>query len=169
MADYESSRFRNLSGYQLKIWNVLLFLIPTLGISYILSLYSYFSILIYREQYIGLFLALILTSIYLAVPARSNEKNKKNAPWYDLLLACLGLTVGLYIAIYYPEILTSFGIITLERLLLSVTAIVLILEALRRLFGWILTGIVIFVIAYGLLLHISQVLYKVRGHHLDNY
>ncbi|AXF57047.1 TRAP transporter permease [Salicibibacter kimchii] len=147
----ESSRFRNLSGIQLRIWRSLLFLIPSLGIVYILSLYNIASISFFPEQYFAVFLALILTIVFMGVPAsRSGQRVHQNkVPWYDLILASLGLFVGLYVAILYPQILTSFGIVSLERLAISVTAIILILEALRRCFGWILTTIVLAVISYG--------------------
>ncbi|SDJ08086.1 TRAP transporter permease [Alteribacillus bidgolensis] len=149
MEPNEKSRFRQLSGYQLKVWNAFLFLLPLTGICYILSLYNFFNIMIYREQYFGLFLAFVLFTVYLGVPATKNKKNKYKVPWYDGIAAVLGLVTGGYIAIYYPVILTSFGIVSTERLILSAVAVILILEALRRIFGWVLTGIVMFVIAYG--------------------
>ena len=149
MEQKNNSRFRSLSGYQLTIWNLFLFLIPATGIAYILSLYNLFNIMIYREQYFGVFLALVLVSVFLGVPATKSGKYSTKIPWYDAILALASLTVGMYVAIFYPEILVSFGIISTERLVLSVLAIALILESLRRLFGWVLTGIVMFVIAYG--------------------
>lgn len=149
MEQKENSRFRQLSGYQSKMWSFFLLLIPLTGIAYILSIYNLFDIMIYREQYFGVFLALILFCVYIGVPATKSGKYQRSIPWYDSILAVLGLVVGIYVAIFYPQILTSFGIIGTERLILSILAIGLILESLRRLFGWLLTGIVIFVIAYG--------------------
>jgi len=149
MKQKENSRFRQLQGYQLKLWNFFLLLIPLTGVAYILSVYNLFDIMIYREQYFGVFLALILFCVYIGVPATKSGKSQKSVPWYDFILALLSLVVGMYVAIFYPQILTSFGIIGTERLVLSILAIGLILESLRRLFGWILTGIVTFVIAYG--------------------
>lgn len=149
MKQKNNSRFRHLSGYQLRIWNFFLIMIPIAGISYILSLQNLFNIMIYREQYFGLFLALILISVYLGVPATKSGRFHHKIPWYDVILATASFVVGMYVAIFYPEILVNFGNISTERLALSVLAIGLILEALRRLFGWLLTGIVGFVIAYG--------------------
>src|SRR5699024_4645105 len=141
MADKEFSKFRKLTGPAKVIWKISLALIPIVGILYILGLHYVIGISLYEQQYIGLFLSLMLIAIFLGVPVNKSATRSK-LPWYDILLALLGGIVGLYITIYYPVIAYSFNDITLLRLLLSITAILLLLEALRRMVGIVLVAIV---------------------------
>lgn len=62
----------------------------------------------------------------------------------------MGGAVGLYIAIFYPTISLKMGYVTTERVVMSTLGIFVFLEALRRLTGWILFGIVLFFIGYAL-------------------
>ncbi|MGJ9385280.1 TRAP transporter permease [Salipaludibacillus sp. CF4.18] len=142
MADKEEqSRYRQLQGISSIIWKTILFLIPLAGILYILSVYQWMGFALFLEQYTGLFLALILAGVFIGVPMNVNA-SRTRVPWYDILLAIAGLSAGLYISIYYPTIVIYFGYVTTDRVIVCVIAILLILEALRRLFGWALVCVV---------------------------
>lgn len=78
MKQKENSRFRQLQGYQLKLWNFFLLLIPLTGVAYILSVYNLFDIMIYREQYFGVFLALFY-SVSISVYRLQKAENRKRA------------------------------------------------------------------------------------------
>lgn len=144
----EAERYRQLTGPIGFIWKGLLTSITLMGISYILSIHQYFSIVFMKEQYIGAFLALILTCVYMGVPA-NRKASRTKIPWYDWILAAGGATVGLYIAINYKVIVNTFGVISPLRVSLSVLAIILILEALRRFIGWSLVIVVIVFLIYA--------------------
>jgi len=152
MAETELTRFRSLRG-RLALWEkTLLTAIPVTGVFFVLEGPFYLGWTLMREQYLGLFLALVLGGVFLAVPP-SGRADRHRVPWYDLLLSCLGLIVGLYIAVYFPEVMARMGDPDALRLALGVLAILLVLEALRRAFGWILVGVGVFFLLYARFAH----------------
>jgi len=100
---------------------------------------------VFHEQYIGLFLALSLGAIFLLIPG--SRRHVQRIPWYDALAAALGLFVGLYVFVKFPEISNSLGDIYTERVILGAITVILLAEACRRLVGWplvIIAGVFIF-------------------------
>ncbi|HXV81198.1 MAG TPA: TRAP transporter fused permease subunit, partial [Candidatus Binatia bacterium] len=148
MAEAELNKFRSLSG-PVGLWEkCLLAAIPISAIVFVSDVPFYLRLAILREQYLGLFLALILAATFLSVPP-SDRADRHSVPWYDLLFSFLGLAVGLYPAVYFPDIMERMGELDTERLVLGFVAILLILEALRRTVGWILVGVGVFFLIYG--------------------
>jgi len=152
MAEIELSKFRSLRG-RLGLWEKsLLSAIPVTGIFFVADGPFYLGLAIMREQYLGLFLALILGAVFLSVPP-SIRADRQRVPWYDLLFSFLGLAVGLYAALFFPEIMRRMGDPDAPRLVLGVIAILLIIEALRRTVGWILVGVGVFFLLYARFAH----------------
>jgi len=148
----EVTRFRSLRG-PLGLWEkILLGAIPGTGVVFVADAPFYLGLAILREQYLGLFLALILGAVFLSVPP-SKRADRHRVPWYDLLFSFLGLAVGLYAALFFPEIMRRMGDPDALRLVLGVIAILLILEALRRTIGWILVGVGVFFLLYARFAH----------------
>ncbi len=147
--EIQDARYRSLSKRLKLMWNVMLFLIPFFGIMYILSIHQYLGISLYKQQYIGLYTSLMLGAVFIGVPAKKGNGNAK-IPWYDWLLAFIGIAVGLYITILYPSISLQIGNVTPDRVVMGALAILAILEALRRLTGMILVSIVVVFIGYAL-------------------
>jgi TRAP transporter 4TM/12TM fusion protein len=141
---------RSLTGITGLIWKSALFLITFLGIIFILGIHQKLGIVVYKEQYIGLFLGLVLFSAFLWVPAVKKTNTSSIVPWYDWILALGGLAVGLTMMLFYPEMLLKTTNLPIERIIVSVAAVLLILEALRRVIGWILFSIVSISIIYAL-------------------
>jgi len=149
MEETEFQIYRKFQNRYLQTFiNIVLALIPIIGVLFLLGIHQRLGLSLYAEQYIGLFLGLILFCIFLTVPATKRSPRKK-AAWYDWILALLGLNTGLYIAIYYPKVVLTMGTITTNRLILSVIAIVLILEAIRRVLGKGLLIVVLVFLFYG--------------------
>lgn len=144
----EISRYRNLSGGWRFLTRLLLSAIPLVGAFFILDIPFYLKWAIMREQYYGVFLAMVLACIFLLVPP-TRRGAREGIPWYDVIFSVLGIGVGLYVALLYPGILEKLGVITPDRVILSTIAVLLILEGLRRLTGWILVGVGIAFILYG--------------------
>lgn len=147
-------RFIKHKGVLGIIEKVLLICIPINGIIAIVDLFLYFGKSVWVEQYMAVFLSLILTLFPLLVPAKKEGLHEK-VPWYDVLLSILGFIVGLYVVIFYPDIVSTSGLTPLDRTIIGSIAIFLILEGCRRLIGWSLVGVVSIFILYA---HFSYLL-----------
>lgn len=145
----EESRFRRYKGVA-RLWqDILLILVPVLGITSILNLPLYFGLSFYLQQYLAIFFSLVLALVFLQVPARK-KMAMDTLPWYDSILAVLSLIVGFYAAIFYKDIVVEIGLLIPHRILLGTVVVLLILEATRRLIGWPFLIIVICFIFYAL-------------------
>jgi TRAP transporter 4TM/12TM fusion protein len=144
----ESGRLRTLAGAPRALQLTLLCLLPVLGSVAVLDLPSYVGLGIYREQYLGVFIALILASTFLSMPP-TKAAGRSAVPWYDWLLAAGGLLVGLYVAVMYPRIAYQLAVITPDKWLLGTLTIVLFLEATRRVVGWVMLAVGVGFILYA--------------------
>ena len=149
----ENVRVRDLGGFMNKLGRGLLIAIPVAGIFFLLNLPQYFGWLVFNEQYMGLFLGLALCATFLLVPFKPTS-GRNTIPWYDAVASVTGLAIGLYVFIYYPDIVNSLGDIVTERVILGVVTIVLLAEATRRLIGWPLVIIAACFIFYALVAYI---------------
>lgn len=143
------SRFRRprgLFGY----WrDLLLILVPAIGIISILNVPLYFGLSFYIQQYLALFFGLIMALAFLLVPFKK-EASMDRLPWYDLVLSFFGILAGVYIALYYRELVVELGLLTPLRVILGTISIFLVLEASRRVLGWPFLTIVLLFIFYAL-------------------
>jgi len=145
----EESRFRRYKGVACLWKDILLILVSVTGIVSILNLPLYVDLSFYLQQYLAIFFGLVLSLVFLLVPARKKMAMDR-LPWYDSLLAILSLFVGFYLAIFYKEIAVEMGLLLPHRVALGMVAVLLILEATRRLIGWPFLIIVIVFIFYAL-------------------
>ncbi|WP_332632663.1 TRAP transporter permease [Halalkalibacter flavus] len=160
------SKFRELKGGQASLWSMLLILIPLSGVLFILSFFDFFGISIMKQQYAGWFMGLVLAAVFLGIPA-TKRSSRTVIPWYDWCMSGMGLYGGMYIAIFYPTILYQFSVITPSRILLSGIVILLILEALRRMFGLSLVVIVAAFLSYGFVAPYMPGAFKGQGTSYD--
>jgi TRAP transporter 4TM/12TM fusion protein len=149
----ESVRARELSGILNIVGRGLLMAIPLCGIFFLLNIPQYVGWLVFNEQYMGLFLGLALCSTYLLIPGKPAPA-LRSFPWYDRVAALAGLTIGLYIFVYYPSIVNSLGDISTERVVLGCVTVLLLAEASRRLVGWPLVIIAACFLVYALFAYI---------------
>src|ERR671924_1473882 len=103
-----SGRFRALSGAPAKLLRALLITITVLGSLWALEVHNYFQVTFFKQQYLSLFLALALGSVFIAVKAYPKQSSDE-VPWYDWLLALGGLAIGLYVTVLYPTIAYRLG------------------------------------------------------------
>ncbi|MBM4306719.1 MAG: TRAP transporter permease [Deltaproteobacteria bacterium] len=143
------SRFRRPVGFFGYGEDVLLVSVPMVGIVSILNLPLYLGLSFYIQQYLAVFFGLVMGLVFILVPFKKDAP-KDRLPWYDLILSMLGLVVGFYLSIYYKEIVVEMGLLTPLRVILGTIAIVLILEASRRVLGWPFLTIVLLFIFYAL-------------------
>jgi TRAP transporter 4TM/12TM fusion protein len=149
--DEAASRFRRLGGAAGAAQRYFLRALPAAGAFYLLDLHVFFGFVILRQQYLALLLTLTLGAVFLSVPAgRMGLGNR--LPWYDLCCSILGVAVGSYLVIFYPELIYTLGERSLERVILGIIAVVLVVEAARRILGWsmvILVGVFLLYARYA--------------------
>jgi TRAP transporter 4TM/12TM fusion protein len=140
-------RFRALTGSPASMLRVLLISLSVLGSIWALEVHNYFEIAFFKQQYLALFLALALGSVFIAVKAYPKQPGD-SVPWYDWLLGLGGLAVGLYVTILYPTIAYRLGILSPDRWIFGGLALILIVEATRRVAGgtlaWLALGVILY-------------------------
>lgn len=95
----------------------------------------------------GTHIAAALTLVYLLYPA---TKNQKKMPFYDYILAALSVSVGLYHIVFYDILQLRSGLYTTADFVISVIAMILILEATRRVSGNVIVILVSIFLIYAL-------------------
>ena len=140
-------RFRKLTGAPAAILRALLITLTVLGSLWALEVHHHFEVTFFKQQYLALFLALALGSVFIAVKAFPKQASDR-IPWYDWLLALGGLAIGLYVTILYPTIAYRLGILSPDRWIFGGLAIILLLEATRRVAGgtlaWLALGVILY-------------------------
>lgn len=152
MADQtKGAKYRENTGVKAIVVSTIAFTFSVYHILYITGLLHKARIFIDTPLHLAIHLGLILALIYLLVPAGAKGAGKK-VPWYDIVLAVLGVGWNLYILVNYNAVLTRSvsGYITQYEIIGAWINILLVLEATRRLMGWIIPSIAAFFILYAL-------------------
>ena len=127
---------------------IIAIVVPATGIVYITNLpMLLLKISLFPQQYLSIFLGFLLGLLFLIKPASKKISNQK-VPWYDLLLCLLSISISTYIAVDYPSILATLGLLTTFRTILATVFLLLILEGTRRLSGWILVSVLAVFLLY---------------------
>jgi TRAP transporter 4TM/12TM fusion protein len=156
------AKFRTLGGAARVVERTLLVALAVVGAAWALQLQHLLPHAIFNEQYLGLFLALGLAPVFLVCRAGARAAND-GVPWYDWLLAAGALAVGGYVMICYPVIAYSLGVASWDKVLLGGLALVLVLEAVRRLAGWALMWIALACILYAKFAWLLPGLFYAKG------
>ncbi|MDQ0243859.1 TRAP transporter 4TM/12TM fusion protein [Bacillus fengqiuensis] len=111
------------------------------------AIFGVFTAQIQRSIHLGFALALI----FLLFPAsRKRKKSKFQITWYDAVFSLLGLVVGSYWPLFIDDLVNRVGQVTSLDFMVGILAMVLILEATRRVVGLPITIIVIVFLLYAL-------------------
>jgi len=156
------TKFRTLDGPARTAERLLLLALTMVGAFWATQVHHYLPFAFFNEQYLGLFLALGLAPVFVCTRA-SARAPATSVPWYDWLLAAAALTVGGYVAVMYPTIAYTLGIITWDKLGLAIVAIVVVLEAVRRIAGWALMWIAVVCLLYAKLAWLFPGMLNARG------
>lgn len=97
-----------------------------------------------RAPHVGF--ALIL--IFLLYPFRKENANK-GIPWYDYILIALSFIVAFYHIIQYEGIIYRVGLFNKTDTIVSIIAVLLVLEATRRIAGPVLVSLASFFLLYA--------------------
>lgn len=141
---------------------LLLMAIPVSALLFAFEFPSYFGILLLQEQYLGFILILVLDSVFLSFPA-SRRSSLERVPWYDKILALLSLLVAGYLVVYYPAIVNEVGELTWDKVIFGGIAIFLIMEACRRISGWVMIIIAASFIFYAHYAYLFPGILNARG------
>jgi TRAP transporter 4TM/12TM fusion protein len=141
-------KFRALGGAARRAERLVLTAVTVAGALWALGLQHHLPVALFNEQYLGLFMGLGLTGVFIAVKAHPGAPHHR-VPWYDWLAAAAGLGVGLYIALLYPSRSYSLASLSWDRLVPAALALALVLEATRRIAGWALMWIALACILYA--------------------
>lgn len=95
-------------------------------------------------------LAFGLSLIYLLYPAKKNMPKDKIHP-IDIVIAILSIIVCLYVVVFYKDIVFRMGLITNTDMVIGLLAVILVLEAARRVIGLPMVIISTLFIAYAFL------------------
>ena len=148
MSDEGLTRRRRLSPPMSFVVKGLATLLILAGALYALEVHLYLGMALYMQQFLGLLLALVLPIVFISFPPyRSQDRTR--LPWYDLLMAVLGGVCGLYVALWYPKVADFIQFPSADKYVLGGVAIILVLEASRRLFGPLLPAIAVVFILYA--------------------
>ncbi len=142
-ADRESS-FRRLRG----VWAAVV-LVGSVGLA-LFQLYTAATLPIAPQLQRSIHLGMGLGLLFLLYPLRIRGVLLKTPPWYDVLLAILGVAVGFYHVIFYHELLTRSGINTTTDFVVAGLAVLLVLEGTRRVAGWPMVIVASGFLAYAL-------------------
>jgi len=157
-----NAKFRTLNGAAAALTRLFLCTLTILGALWSLEIHDTLEWTFFKEQYLGLFFAIAMAGIFLSVKSRPTE-NGLGIPWYDWMLASASLLVGGYVTVMYPTIAYRLGVLSPERWLLGGMAILLILEATRRVVGWALVWVAVPIILYAKFAYLLPGLLNSRG------
>ncbi|HSB03601.1 MAG TPA: TRAP transporter fused permease subunit [Thermodesulfobacteriota bacterium] len=149
MKEEGGPRFRQLQGLSKQYGDLVLTLIPVIGIVGVLNVPSHFRIFLHLQQFIALLFGLVLGSAFILLPFKKGASLAR-LPWYDLFFSLLSIVAGLYIAVHYKTIMVDVGIIQTERVVLGICAVLLTIEASRRVVGLPFIVIILVFIFYAL-------------------
>ncbi len=128
---------------------LLTILIPLTAIFFVLDVPYYVAkITFFNQQFISIFWSLVLSLLFITVPARK-DLPKNNPQWYDYILVALTLMVGLYSTIFYPQILMGLGKIKTIEWVFGIIATILVFESVRRTAGLAVVSIVSVFLIYA--------------------
>ena len=104
-----------------------------------------FSSLVIRALHVSFLLLLI----FMFYPATAKGRTAKTIPWYDMLLAIVGFSIGFYHLIFEGDLIERSGDPSMADLIVSTVATILVFEAARRVVGWALTLVCATFLLYG--------------------
>jgi TRAP transporter 4TM/12TM fusion protein len=146
-----------------------------LAVNQLLGFDFFAGIVLIESCYLYLLAAFLLPLVFIAYPA-GKRAGREGTPWYDWLLAAAAFAAVLWFAYETRRILDSGWETGAPRhaVIIAGVALLLIIEALRRTSGWVMTFVVVVVALYPLIAEkvpnplngISQSLADTIAHHI---
>ncbi len=146
------ARHRALAGAQGLALNTLLLALSLTGLAYTFGIPLDLGVPVLEVQYLGTMLSLSLACVFLLIPP-FEWSGRATLPWYDALLALAILAIGVYVVLEYPGLLQR-PVMTTTNVAMGSAAMLLLLEATRRMLGWSLVVFALAAIAVALWGHL---------------
>ena len=93
-------------------------------------------------------LAFTLALVFLLYPATSKQSKTSGIPFYDFILAALGVASALYLVFFFNDLVTRAGLPTTTDLVMGFILIATLLEATRRISNPVLPCLAIIALLY---------------------
>ena len=147
----QEAKYRQLRGVMAIVVSAIAITFSVYHVLYIPGLIAKARIFIDIPLHMAIHLGLILGLVYLLVPAGA-KTSRFNLPWYDVVLGLLGVGWNLYVVINYDALYARSltGYLELYEVIGSWLNILVVLEATRRVMGWIIPAIAAFFVLYAL-------------------
>jgi len=127
MRKYDTeSRFRVLSGWQGKLITII-----AIAMSCFHFYTSGFGLLLAQKQG-AVHLAFTLCLVFLLYPATSKQSKTSGIPFYDFILAGIGVAAAMYLVVFFNDLTMRAGLPTTADLVMGFLLIFSLLEATRR-------------------------------------
>lgn len=140
----KESDYRRLTGFSARI-------VAAIAITFSLfqlytAAFGVLDAMIQRSIHIAFGLSLI----FLLYPARSSWSRDKIHP-VDVIFAIVGAAAPLYIVVFYKQLVLRAGTVNTVDYIIGLIAVLLVLEAARRVVGWPMVTIACLFLVYALL------------------
>lgn len=162
MSEPEVARTRTLQPALRTTINALAVLLIAAGAFFAMNAQIYLGWSILTQQFYGMISGISLFATLLMFPMTSRSPRNR-APWYDLVLAGLGLVCGLYIMLFYPAVTVNLAEMEWHKVFFGALTVFLAIEATRRIFGLILPVIACCFIFYGLFAEYFPGMFQTRS------
>ena len=140
----KGSNFRELKGVSGKILSAILICFTLFQLY--TAIFGIMDAMLQR----AIHLAFGLSLVYLFYPTKGSWSRKKMHP-VDIGLAIAAATTCIYVVVFYKDLVYRAGRVTTMDMIVGSIAILLVLEAARRVIGWPMVIIALAFIAYALL------------------
>ncbi|MCC5912180.1 MAG: TRAP transporter permease [Clostridiaceae bacterium] len=110
------------------------------------AMFGVFPTTIQRGQHVGFALFLV----FILYPMRRSSRSN-TVPWYDYIFAALSVAVTGYHIVFYQPIIHRAGAYTSSDIAISIIAVILVIEATRRVAGPVLVSVASFFLLYSYL------------------
>ncbi|WP_302795093.1 TRAP transporter permease [Cloacibacillus evryensis] len=143
MRKYDTeARFRALTGWQGKMVALL-----AVAMSCFHFYTSGFGLLLAQKQG-AVHLAFTLALVFLLYPASSKQSKTSGIPFYDFILAGLGVASAMYLVVFFNDLVTRAGLPTTVDLVMGFVLIATLLEATRRISNPVLPCLAVVALLY---------------------
>ena len=146
---------RRTAGIRVRSWPIRA-LISVMGLTIIVLavLYLFHFVVMLEQLYLSVLMALSIPILFLV--KRASAKTAEVIPWYDIGLALIGVGIGGYFALNAEKIAMAGWDMTAPTpaMLAGFVLLVLLMEGIRRAFGWWIFGIAVFFLFEPLFSHL---------------